>query len=180
MSQTKLNRITVKQRPGTEGVISNGGNTQIFLDGEPLKGVTFLKFEFKVAKPTKIHLEMFANVDEIDGHYELGQYSPVRKSEPEIETEQCAYIDFNDDPAFSIATNLLGQTITSLPPGTELVSVNKIKRHTFNYTRFVFRNEMFKDGAEIVPMYQRDTTMVDGEVRTFDHFTGFSGDYLKR
>ena len=86
MSQTTLNRITVKQKPGTEKFISNGANTQIFLDGAPLKGVTFLKFEFKPAKPTKIVLEMFANVDEIDGHYELGQYSPVTKSEPGIGT----------------------------------------------------------------------------------------------
>jgi len=88
MSQTTLNRITVKQKPGTEKFISNGANTQIFLDGAPLKGVTFLKFEFKPAKPTKIVLEMFANVDEIDGHYELGQYSPVTKSEPVDKTQE--------------------------------------------------------------------------------------------
>lgn len=87
MSQTKLNRITVKQKPGTEGFISNGGNTQIFLDDAPLKGVTFLKFEFKPAKPTKIVLEMFAQVDEIDGHYELGQYSLI-KSEPADKTQE--------------------------------------------------------------------------------------------
>lgn len=88
MSQTTLNRITVKQRPGTEKFISNGANTQIFLDGAPLKGVTFLKFEFKPAKRTKIVLEMFANVDEIDGHYELGEHSRVTNSEPVDKTQE--------------------------------------------------------------------------------------------
>lgn len=184
MSQTKsnLHSLRVRQRPDSETKVSTGANTEVFLDGQPLKGVTFLKFEFKAKKVTKVQLEMFTHVEDIEGVFVLGDLYPkiVSKSEPEDKNQQCAYIDFNDDPQFSIATNLLGQTMAALPPGTELVSINKMKRNDSKYARFVFRNELFKDGAEIVPQYQRNTSVVDGEVRTFDQFIGFAGDYLKK
>ena len=71
MSQTKLHSIKVRQKPGTEGKLSTGINTEIFLDGMPLRGVSFLKFEFKPSKPTKIQLEVLAHVEEIEGNHEI-------------------------------------------------------------------------------------------------------------
>jgi len=65
MSQTKANphKLSVRQKaPG----ISVGANTKVELDGKPLKYVKFLKLEFHSARVTKVTLEMFVEVEEID------------------------------------------------------------------------------------------------------------------
>lgn len=83
MSQTKtdkkFHKLTVRMRDGMTGTtagISTGGNTEVLLDGQPLKGIKYLKCEFKPAKVTKIVLELVGEVD-IEGEYTLGRYSPT-------------------------------------------------------------------------------------------------------
>jgi hypothetical protein len=88
MSQTKtqLHTLKVRQKPNS-GKVSTGANTEVFLDGEPLRGVTFLKFEFKAAKVTKVQMEILAKVEEIEGNFMIGSLYPSN-SEPVTETQQ--------------------------------------------------------------------------------------------
>jgi len=44
MSTQKYHKIEVKQIENTEGPMT-GANTEIFIDGEKLRGVTSIKFE---------------------------------------------------------------------------------------------------------------------------------------
>ena len=76
MSQTtKMQKLTIRNRPGKEGEVSHGANTEILLDGHPMKGVSFIKIECKPAKITKVMIEMYVEVDaEI--------YSKLTKEEP--------------------------------------------------------------------------------------------------
>jgi hypothetical protein len=90
MSQT-LHSLKVRQRPDSTARVSTGANTEIFLDGKPLKGVTFLKFEFKAKKVTKVQLEMFTHIEDIEGIFVIGDLSPVEivnKSEPVDKTQE--------------------------------------------------------------------------------------------
>jgi hypothetical protein len=60
-SNKGVSKLTVRNKaPGT---ISTGANTEVLLDGQPLKGVSFLKFEFKPAKVIKVVLEMYCEVE---------------------------------------------------------------------------------------------------------------------
>lgn len=79
MSQSKLkvHKIQIKNKPGAEGELSKGGNMQVLLDGQPLKGVSFFKFEVKPGGIAKIVVEMFAEVD-VDINTEL----PHKAMEP--------------------------------------------------------------------------------------------------
>lgn len=68
MSQTKakMHKIEVRRRPISEGegsTVQTGANTQVFMDGKLLKGVTFFKFEVKAAGVAKVMMEMYADVD---------------------------------------------------------------------------------------------------------------------
>jgi len=64
MSQTaKVSKLTIRNRPGTEGRISTGSNTEVLLDGTPIRGASFVKIECKAAKVTKVVIEMFAEVE---------------------------------------------------------------------------------------------------------------------
>jgi hypothetical protein len=54
-------KILVKNRnPGT---ISTGGNTEVYINGQRVSGISYLKLEFKPAKVTKVVLEMYAEVE---------------------------------------------------------------------------------------------------------------------
>lgn len=88
MSQTKsqLHSLKVRQKPDS-GSVSTGANTEVFLDGQPLKGLTFLKFEFKATKVTKVQMEILAKVDEIDGSFAIGSLYPSN-SEPVDKTQE--------------------------------------------------------------------------------------------
>lgn len=71
MSQSKVQKITIRNRPGAEGKITSGGNTQVLLDGVPIRGATFVKFEVHAAKLAKVTVEMFAEVEmEIEAELE--------------------------------------------------------------------------------------------------------------
>jgi hypothetical protein len=65
MSQTDKkgvpHKILVKNKnPGT---ISTGMNTEVFVDGKPLKYVTFIKFEIKPRGVAKVVIEMLADIE---------------------------------------------------------------------------------------------------------------------
>lgn len=65
MSQTvnkgAVSKLTVRNKaPGT---ISTGANTEVLLDGKPLKGVSFLKIEIKPKNVTKVTMEMYCEVE---------------------------------------------------------------------------------------------------------------------
>ena len=64
MSQTKLHKLSVKSK--TPGKVSVGANTLVELDGKPLEGVKFLKMEFHSRRVTKVQLEMYVEVENID------------------------------------------------------------------------------------------------------------------
>lgn len=70
MSQSKCNKITIRNRPGTEGHVSKGGNMQVLLDGKPIGGAYFVKFEVHAKKVAKVTIEMYAEV-ELEADFEL-------------------------------------------------------------------------------------------------------------
>lgn len=65
MSQTiKKNchhKLSIKNK--NPGSISTGANTEVYLDGERLNGVSFIKLEFKSHKITKVLLEMYVEAE---------------------------------------------------------------------------------------------------------------------
>ena len=67
-------KILVKNRnPGT---ISSGANTEVYINGQKVNGVSYLKLEFKPAKLTKIVLEMYAEVEIEDLDIEFTNQTP--------------------------------------------------------------------------------------------------------
>lgn len=63
MSQSKCNKITIRNRPGAEGKISVGSNMEVLLDGKRLGGAYFVKFEVHAKKLAKVTIEMYAEVE---------------------------------------------------------------------------------------------------------------------
>lgn len=64
MSQTpRFPKLTVRNKPGTEGNLTTGANVVIELDGQPVKGCTFLKIELKPNRVAKVVMELVAEVD---------------------------------------------------------------------------------------------------------------------
>lgn len=107
----KTHKLQVRNKPGTEGHISKGAITEVLLDGKPLKGVSFFKFEVKAGGVAKVMLEMYADVDveiatelthkelkstgyetqladgrKAVGLYELGNYSPKQIATTKVES----------------------------------------------------------------------------------------------
>lgn len=64
MSQSnKVNKITIRNRPGAEGKLTVGANTQILFNDQPIGGACFVKFEVHARKVAKVTIEMFAEVE---------------------------------------------------------------------------------------------------------------------
>lgn len=63
MSQTKVSKISIRPRTGTENTISTGANTMVYLDDQPIRGATFVKIEVGARKVAKVMIELFAVVD---------------------------------------------------------------------------------------------------------------------
>jgi len=63
MSQSKVSKITIRNRPGTEGELTRGSNTQLLLDGKPINSAHFVKFEIKSTKLAKVTIELYAEVE---------------------------------------------------------------------------------------------------------------------
>jgi hypothetical protein len=82
--------ITIRQREGTEGQLMAGRNTQVLLDGVPVRSATYVKLEIKSTKLAKVTLELYATVDEIEGMFDdirIRQDRRAEKSEAESEQE---------------------------------------------------------------------------------------------
>lgn len=62
-SKSKVSKITIRNRPGAEGAITVGANTEILLDGKRLGGASFVKFEVHARKVAKVTIEMYAEVE---------------------------------------------------------------------------------------------------------------------
>lgn len=75
MSQSKVHKIVVRPRIPMEGKVGVGANTEVLIDGIPLKGCSFFKFEAKAGKVNKVYMELFAEV-EIETETELTQSEP--------------------------------------------------------------------------------------------------------
>lgn len=63
MSQTKLSVHKIKISNRNPATPLTGFNAIVEIDGQPLKGVTFLKLELKPNKIAKIVIEMVADVE---------------------------------------------------------------------------------------------------------------------
>lgn len=72
MSQTEKRGVPQKLviRNKAPGTISSGANTEVLLDGKPVRGVSFIKVEVKPKKLTKVVLEMYCEV-EVEADVEL-------------------------------------------------------------------------------------------------------------
>lgn len=71
MSQTKkVSKVQIRNNPEAAGRISTGANTQLFIDGNRIDGVSFFKYEVKAGKVPKLLIEMYAEV-EIDADLEV-------------------------------------------------------------------------------------------------------------
>ena len=57
-----MHKIEVKNKSGHEGQISKGMNTQIYIDGEPARGVKSFKYEVNAAGIGIATLEYYADV----------------------------------------------------------------------------------------------------------------------
>lgn len=66
----KVHKLQIRNKQEADGKISVGANMEVLLDGAPLKGVSFFKFEVKARGVSKILLEMYADV-EIDANVEF-------------------------------------------------------------------------------------------------------------
>jgi hypothetical protein len=66
-----FHKIQIKQREDCSDIM-NGRNTQIFLDGQPLKGVTKAKFEVSGNTMGKLTLEILGSF-EIEGTFVKGK-----------------------------------------------------------------------------------------------------------
>lgn len=79
----KPHKLTIKQRkPG----ISVGANTIVELDGKPLPYVHSLKLDFNAREATKVVIEMFVEVEEIELETPLALQDVVAKSNNFIHT----------------------------------------------------------------------------------------------
>lgn len=71
-----MDKILIKQKDDANGVMV-GANTEVFLNGERIKGATGVKFEVKAKEIAKVTIEMVGKV-EIEGNFLLGSYEPVK------------------------------------------------------------------------------------------------------
>jgi hypothetical protein len=58
-----VHKLTIRNRSDRQGAISTGANTEVLLDGQPMKGVSSVKIECKALDVTKVTIEMYAEVD---------------------------------------------------------------------------------------------------------------------
>lgn len=75
MTQPKIHKIKVINKQESQGRVTSGPNTQIFIDGEPLKLAKSFKFEVEAGSVAKCTIELYAEV-EMDFTVELDQSEP--------------------------------------------------------------------------------------------------------
>lgn len=71
----KMHKFLITQKPGSDDEIMRGSNVQVFMDGEPVLGISSIAFRVDARGIAKLKIEMYANV-EIDGVIELGNGDP--------------------------------------------------------------------------------------------------------
>lgn len=116
----KVHKLRIKNKPDREGKLSTGATMEVTLDGQPLRGVSFFKFEVKAAGVAKVMIEMFAEVDvEVEaaldkkklkgtgyktsngkalGIYELGNFHPKEIVTQSEESAGCANAEADKKP----------------------------------------------------------------------------------
>lgn len=70
----KIHKLSIRN---TKDGISTGANTEVLLDGKPLKAVRFIKIECSSTKAVKVVIEMYVNLDEVDVNIEDLKLSEV-------------------------------------------------------------------------------------------------------
>lgn len=85
MAKLKAHKITVRKKEGAEGPMT-GANTEILLDGKPLKMATGLKFEVSATSVAKVTIELLADV-EIEGEVESVQVTPNEETTAPVTVE---------------------------------------------------------------------------------------------
>lgn len=84
-TKTKLHKLSIKSKE--PGKVSTGANTIVELDGKPLNYVKFLKLEFHSRRATKVQLEMYVEVEEIDVDTPLNMQEVKAVSDNYIEAD---------------------------------------------------------------------------------------------
>ena len=56
-------KLSIRNKPGCEGMVSTGANVQVLLDGNKIPMVSFLKIELKPAKVAKVTMELYVELD---------------------------------------------------------------------------------------------------------------------
>jgi hypothetical protein len=79
----KLHKIHIRPKPGTEGNIMTGQNTEVLFDGKPLIGPISIKFEVSSRSVAKVRIEMVVEV-EIEGNV-ARELTPAQKAEVNAE-----------------------------------------------------------------------------------------------
>lgn len=84
MAKRHFPKIEIRQKEDSGGAMT-GANTEILMDGKPLKGVMGIKFQVTAGGVAKVNLDMIANVAVIGQIGDLEQeYVPLKpvKDEP--------------------------------------------------------------------------------------------------
>ena len=63
MSQSAMHKVAIRNKaPGT---ISTGANTELTIDGIPMRCVSFVKIEIKARNVAKMTMEMYVDIEDI-------------------------------------------------------------------------------------------------------------------
>src|ERR1035437_5100920 len=92
MSQSpkrKYQKITIRNRPGMEDSLTTGGNVEVLLDGERIRGAQFVKVEISCRKISKVTIELLAEV-EVETNF----------TSPETEVEEMDLITSKGKPIY--------------------------------------------------------------------------------
>ena len=81
MEKTKTHKIEVRQKPDS-GTVMTGANTELLLDGKPIKMVQGFKFEVQAGGVAKVTLEMIA---EVGLAAELGELTQVYVNKEDLD-----------------------------------------------------------------------------------------------
>ena len=81
---SKGHKLEIRQKEGSEGIMT-GANTELLLDGKPLKLVQGVKFQVQANGVAKVTLDMIANVAVVGQVGELEQeYIPLKPTKEAV------------------------------------------------------------------------------------------------
>lgn len=70
-------KITLRNKSGSEGKALTGANTELLLDGKPVRGATSVKIEVKSKSVAKVTIELIASVD-VDISADIVEKKPAK------------------------------------------------------------------------------------------------------